>query len=299
MQDNDHEDTTDEEQEQQHPAPTPPSNINHDRSPGTPSTLGEGSLAAGVLGPADSASQQDESSSAVSGRTNSNKRVYDHTVRDQTRVYFPVMDADEGGSYDTGGVFSCSFCKQKKFLWKKGFNITVARNHLVNVCSVCPEDVKDWVVATSSQYRAFKKNKPKRPGQSSSTITDDGTMRSFVRPAHEKSVMSSDKAHEIIVAHIEMYLSYFDSPTRVYSPYSIHALQKSSGTGIRKHIPNERQVWDMVSQIDHDASEFMLNRLKMEPGNLTIGFDGVTALGKHATLYTFSKGAISLFVTIR
>lgn len=203
------------------------------------------------------------------------------------------MDADEGGSYDSGGVFSCSFCKQKKFLWKKGFNITVARNHLVNVCSVCPEDVKDWICETSSQYRVFKTNNAKRSGESS------GSMRSFVRPAHEKSVMSSEKGHEIIVANLEMYLSYFDAPTRVYSPFSINALQKSSGTGIRKHIPNERQVWDMVSKIDHDASEFMLNRLKMEPGNLTIGFDGVTALGKHATLYTFSKGAISLFITIR
>ena len=67
MQDSD-DDDTDEDEELQPRVPTP-SIINNDRTaqPGTPSTLGEGSLAS-------------ESSSAALGRTNSSKRVYEYTT---------------------------------------------------------------------------------------------------------------------------------------------------------------------------------------------------------------------------
>jgi hypothetical protein len=124
-------------------------------------------------------------------------------------------------------------------------------------------------------------------------------LSNFVKPNHQKSVLSKEVVHSIIVAHIEMFLSFFESPTHVNLPCTVHVLKTSCGTGISRYIPNDRNLWEMVSQIDEDASHFMLEQLKMDPGNLMIGFDGVMALGKHATLYTFSKGSMSLFLTIR
>ena len=92
----------------------------------------------------------------------------------------------------------------------------------------------------------------------------------------------------------------FDSPMHVNSLPSLHQLQVSCGSGMLKYIPTDQKVWwYIVESIDRDNQLYMEERLKMEPGNLTVGFDGVTALGKHATLYTLSKGAISLFLTIR
>jgi hypothetical protein len=171
----------------------------------------------------------------------------------------------------------------------------LARDHLFLDCTDCPDSIKDWVRETSSKkyYRWDKNSKVKKKDDSSIS-----SMSKFIQPNHLRSTLSELIGNQIIRSHIEMHLCYFDSPCRVYSAPSVHALQTSSGTGVLQYIPSEGQVWTMVAMIDEDVSSFMLSRLKMEPGNLTIGFDGVTALGKHATLYTFSKGVISLFLTI-
>ena len=126
-----------------------------------------------------------------------------------------------------------------------------------------------------------------------------GAILTHFRPNHQKTNLSWEVGRSIIRAKIEEHLSYFDSPLRVLRPYSINAMVSAAGTGIRKHVPSEKTVWDIVTDIDVHASDYMLALLQREPGNVTIGFDGVTALGKHAILYTFSKGKISLFLTIR
>jgi hypothetical protein len=126
-----------------------------------------------------------------------------------------------------------------------------------------------------------------------------GSMWNFVKPNFLKTVLSGEKGLEIITANVEMHLSFYDSPVRVNSPSCVHLLQTAAGTGIMRYIPKDDKVWDLVRMIDQENQEFMEERLKMEPGNLTIGFDGVTALGKHAVLYTFTKGFVSLFLTIR
>ena len=255
----------------------------------------------------------DDTATADSGKPN--KRAYDYSKRDQVRAYFSIVDKDEGGSFDNGGTFLCVFCKRKKFMWTTKFNVSVARQHLVNACDSCPDDVQEWILESSSicQMKNVKKRRgatpvaglpPVPPRQRTGSAmsvasTQGGGMWNFVKPNFQKSVLSGDKGNEIITAYIEMFLSFFDSPVRVISSQCAHALQTACGSGIMKFIPTENKVWDIVKMIDKESHGFMEERLKMEPGNLTIGFDGVTALGKHATLYTLSKGFISLFLTIR
>ena len=236
--------------------------------------------------------------------TRMTKRQYDHTVRDQVRSYYEIMN--EGGSYDKGGDFRCTFCKKKTFKWNTVFNVTLAKTHLLSQCDSCPIDIDTWIRETASgHYYSYKKSKTAGPkdgcGGDSSVWsgTSQISMKKFTQPNFMKSALASDKGMAIIVASIEMFLCFFDSPVRVNSLPSLHQLQTSCGSGILKYIPTDQKVWDIVESIDRDNQLYMEERLKMEPGNLTVGFDGVTALGKHATLYTLSKGAISLFLTIR
>lgn len=255
------------------------------------------------------------------------RRQYDTSVRDQVRSYFTIVG---DGSYERGGVFVCTFCKKKKYKWNSPFNISVAKYHLVSQCEACPKDIEDWVKANQTNCAGYTKEKLKmitalgrvrgnpkvitaafdgKPSKqvsasgsvcgSAASSTHQSSISAFVRPNFLKSSLSPDKGHAIIMAQIEMFLCFFDSPVRVRSPASVHALMTACGTGITRYIPKEHKVWDFVKTIDSEAQAYMVERLMMEPGNLTIGFDGVTALGKAATLYTFSKGAISLFLTIR
>jgi hypothetical protein len=143
------------------------------------------------------------------------------------------------------------------------------------------------------------KGTSKTGGGASMASSQHGSMRQFTRPNHMKSSLAPEQGRAVILAHVEMFLSFFDSPTRVNSPACVNAMLTASGTGLQKYIPSDQQVWDIVKHIDSETQQYMEDRLKMEPGNITIGFDGVTALGKHAILYTFSKGSISLFLTIR
>lgn len=236
------------------------------------------------------------------------KRHYDTSVRDQVRTYYTI---DGPGSYETGGIFICSFCKKKKFEWNTSFNITLAKQHLFNGCSSVPKDIEEWVAENLNSVAGFTSNvrnkarkfEERKKGVASTTgsvaSSQQGSMRQFTRPNHIKSSLPPAQGHAVIMANIEMFLGFFESPTRVNHPGCVQAMVTASGTGLQKFIPSDQQVWNMVKHIDEETQEYMENRLKMEPGNLTIGFDGVTALGKHATLYTLSKGTISLFLTIR
>ena len=334
-----------------HPPPASTINTARERQPGTPSTLGDGSfrdsptraacaaraaaaaasrLQASAL-PHDSSSEEEEveeetvedivleqvgvvpvpvaeSTSASATRTTT-KRLYDTSVRDQVRTYYDI--APGTGSYQLGATFICRFCKKKNFERTTQFNVTLAKQHLINTCDSVPPDVLTWVSENSSNSNGFyhtqrKKGKRAAPGQqatggggSVASSSQQGSIRQFTRPNHIKSTLSPTQGQAVIQANIEMFLSFFDSPTRVNSPACVHAMITASGTGLQKFIPSDLQVWSIVKSIDEEAQEYMETRLKMEPGNLTIGFDGVTALGKHATLYTLSKGSISLFLTIR
>lgn len=246
----------------------------------TPSTLGGKSVTA----------EKDVASYSKGSSDGSGVRSFDSTTRDQVWSYFSIVN--QGGSFAHGGIFLCNFCKKKRFNWNTGFNITIAKDHLRETCLAVSSEAKEWLVDLHNCKNSSKSKKMK-----ASTVTE--SMAKFIQPNCQKSVLDRDVARRIIASHIEMFLSFFDSPVRVLSPFTLKALTASCGSGIRQHIPTKHEVWKIVEEIDKNTSEFMVNRLKLEPGNLTVGFDGVTAIGRHATLYTFSKGVISLFLTIR
>ena len=64
-------------------------------------------------------------------------------------------------------------------------------------------------------------------GASSVASSQQSSIRAYVRPNFLKSSLSPDKGHAIIVAQIEMFLCFFDSPVGVNLPVSVHALLTS------------------------------------------------------------------------
>lgn len=187
------------------------------------------------------------------------------------------------------------FLQKKKCNWSTGFNITKAKLHLMEECPSVASDIKEWLLDVTSSSKMTSPPKSKILKLSS----ESGSIMKFAAPNYQKSVLDESVAKRIIIANVEMFLSFFDSPVWVKSPFCVDAMRASCGSGIMKFIPSNYEVWKIVKDIDKSSTDYMFNRLKLEPGNLTMGFDGVTALGTYATLYTFSKGSMSLFLTIR
>lgn len=232
----------------------------------------------------------------------SRKRKIDYTVRDRVRGCFKILNEDEGGSYDKGGVFLCIFCENKRMDWASGFNVSIAKDHLVEECVKTPNEVKDYIIENS--FRSFRKinfgeTTSVMAAKKGVTAESKRLMASFVKPNYLKSTLDPTFAEKCIRAKIEELLSFFDSPVRVNSPISVSTLQVMLGSGINKYVPSDVKVWDIVANIDRECFDVIVGMMKLDGGQMTVGFDGVTALGRHATLYTVSKGSVTLFLTIR
>ena len=274
----------------------------------TPSTMGKDSSAAGPSVAPAALETEEESSSSLSGSKKRKRRGYDMTNSNIIRGWWTVMGS---GSYATGGDFVCMWCKKTKMQLPRGFHITNARTHIES-CTKASAEAKQFCEATranaiKSAHGLERVEKIKAVAAANGGFDPEITtpaciflkptaMQKYSRPNHQRSFLPDIRGYWIIQCRIEELLSYFDSPVRVRSRYSKQSLLASCGTGIKKFIPSTQK--ELVKVIDDEAFEHMVTMLELQPGNLTVGFDGVTALGKHVTLYTFSKGIKSLFVTL-
>jgi hypothetical protein len=113
-----------------------------------------------------------------------------------------------------------------------------------------------------------------------------------------KSSLAPEQVCAVILSHVErcFWVFWQSNPCQLTCLGSCYIHRK--WTGLQKYIPSDKQVWDVAKCVNNETQQDMEDCLTMELGNVSIGFDGVTVLGKHAILYTFSKGAISLFPTI-
>ena len=162
------------------------------------------------------------------------------------------------GSFDSGGVFACGHCgDNRRWEWVKGFNVSLARKHLLE-CPSVPSSTQDLLnnlsqkgkrrVLMEAQLEASVASTTKNvketttPAASKQKPQQQLSLTNFTLPHYQMTVIPKEVATRVIRAKIEEHLASFDSPVRVVSPYSKIMLVSALGKGVIKYFPSIREI---------------------------------------------------------
>ena len=125
----------------------------------------------------------------------------------------------------------------------------------------------------------------------------------LVSVGSKKSHFTSDtltraRAENIIKSRIESIVARYEPLDAVFCPFNISSMIVSNPC-IGQYIPRNASsvMKDYVRPIDDDTKRQLIDCMRKQPGLLSVSFDGVTANGKSKTLFTVTRGCVSMFYT--